>query len=628
MMLNWRLRRGPAGKRVAEAEVPDGEDAFNVGKMELIKAAGAKSRRKQRGRKQRGSFALRALYPFSFYQREKTFRQTEKMQQRESGWVRVRRWCLGSWSNMFVLVVGNELHCHHADPRGASGQPQPPVLVIKLVAAKLKMTKPDRFSLKEANGPAFVFRTATSKEALEWMYKFQHTPGMYRCLEDYYQVGKVWGQGATCRVSECVNKCTGEIGALKIRVHSDDEGGRQGMYNELRILQILDKTPHPAIPKLMDYFFDEKGDIMLVEELMSGGELLDKIAQENYFSEFQARKYFKGIAEGIMHLHKNGIAHRDIKPSNIMLLDDTPDAQVKIVDYDLAKEDYSPQWLGCCPCGTTDFMAPEIVNQQDYTQSIDMWSLGCVLYVMLCGSVPFEGSEDETRAKIAEGKVEFASDIWNHVSESAKSMVLSLLEKDPKKRLSAEQVFEHPWIVDENVPSSKLETSTSLKQSISSGNLANLFDKVHRSTVLKLHPQRSCPLVRRRRPPPSWRNAWELKSRLSKITISLIGLEAAEEARGSRARERAKPTAKAEAQRVHFSDVVRTHESGTGDDVDADAGDGDEGVEDDGVRPAMRPVVSLPNLAGLSQEDLEEDDGVWAAGGEAKQEAVAAGKEG
>lgn len=594
-MVNWGWRKGPEQGTGPDAEGAEGN--FDERQMELINAANS-SRRRRRGKKQKGSFVLRALYPLSFYQREKNFRRTEKVQPRESGWLRVKRWYFGSWASAFVMVVGNELQGHNTDPRRIAVEPPPPpAFVIKLVAAKLKMTAPTKFSLKEANGPFFVFRTPTEREAMEWMYKFQHTPGMYRCLQDYYQVGKVWGEGATCRVSECINKYTGEIGALKIRVNPQDELGRQGMYNELRILQILAKTPHPAIPTLLDYFFDEKGDIMLVEELMSGGELLDKISREAYFSESEARKYFRAIAEGILHLHENGIAHRDIKPSNIMLKDDTEDAQIKIVDYDLAKEDYSPQWVGCCPCGTTDYMAPEIVNNQKYTQSIDMWSLGCVLYVMLCGSVPFDGSEEETRRKIAEGKVEFASDAWMHVSESAQSMVLALLEKDPEKRLNSAQVFEHPWMVEENVPSSKLETSNSLKLSMSSGNLVQLFDKVHRSTLLKLDPctQKSCPLAPRPHPKPSWRNAWELKSRLSKVTINLIGLETVQESRRTQTKSgHMRPPAKGRAHKVHFDEAALAHAA--------------ESVESG--RAPLRPVVSLPNLAGLS-EDLEAGDEVW-----------------
>ena len=156
------------------------------------------------------------------------------------------------------------------------------------------------------------------------------------------------------------------------------------------------------------------------------------------------------------------------------------------------------------------------------------------------------------------------------------------------------------------MPSSKLETRNSLKHAISSGNLALLLDKMPRSTLLKQDPttQKLCPLARRPRSRPrsrpcsrpSWRNAWEIKSRLSKVTINLIGLEAVEESRRARTRSsRKQPLARGQSHKVHFDKamLVRAEES----------------VES--RRPPLRPVVSLPNLAGLSEEDLEEGDAVW-----------------
>lgn len=587
-----RLPRWLQGKIDKESCCGEGMDAEQI---EMIKAASSKGRKHRRVVK-KGASVLRALYPMSFYQRELTFRRTKTVQQREAGWCRVRRRLMCGWDNVFVMVVGNELHCHKTDPRRAtaSGMPVPPLLFkIKLVAAGLKMNGRTRFTLKEANGPTYVFRTQTEHEAIEWMYKFQHTPGMYRCVEDFYKVGKVLGEGATCRVHECTNRITGKTAALKVRADPYDEPGRQGMYNELRILQILANTPHPAIPVLVDYFFDEKGDIKLVEELMAGGELLKKISSKAYFSESEARKYFKAIADGIHHLHKNGIAHRDIKPSNIMLLDNSDDVTVKIVDYDLAKEDYSPQWVGQLPCGTTDYMAPEIVNEQKYTQAIDLWSLGCVLYIMLCGDVPFAGSDmQETRDKIAEGKVEFASGVWDKVSDRAKKLVRGLLEKDPEKRLTAEQALQHPWMVDEQLPATKLETRKSLKLTMLSSDLVTLFDEVQRAEVLGHDPQKSCPLLPRPHTRPTWRNVWDLRSRLSKFSISLIGLDEVEEQKPLANSCKIKRLMRSESQ--EFDESKKEEEK------------------------TIRPAISLPNLAGLSEEDVEllKGDDVWQVGTE------------
>lgn len=592
---DWGVRLPRWLTRGADKE-SSSEEGMDTEQIEMIKAASSRSRRHRRMPK-KGTSVLRALYPMSFYQRELTFRRTKTVRKREAGWCKVRRRLMCGWDDVFVMAVGNELQCHKTDPRRVTSTEMPPpvpLFKIKLVAASLKMNGRTRFTLKEANGPTFVFKTNTEHEAIEWMYKFQHTPGLYRCVEDFYKVGKVLGEGATCRVHQCISKCTGKTVALKFRADPNDESGRQGMYNELRILQILANSPHPAIPVLVDYFFDGKGDIKLVEELMAGGELLEKISTKAYFSESEARKYFKAIADGVHHLHKNGIAHRDIKPSNIMLLDNSDDANVKIVDYDLAKEDYSPQWVGQLPCGTTDYMAPEIVNEQKYTQAIDLWSLGCVLYIMLCGDVPFAGKNmQETRERIAEGKVEFSSAVWDQVSDRAKSMVKGLLEMDPEKRLTAEQALQHPWMIEQQLPSTKLETRKSLKLTMSSSDLVTLFDEVHRAEVLGNDPQKSCPMLPRPRKRPTWRNVWDLKSRLSKLTISLIGLEAVDETQPFVTSCRVKRLVRSGSQDV---DQVPQEEEKT-----------------------IRPAISLPNLAGLSEEDIRllEGEDVWQPGKEA-----------
>lgn len=248
------------------------------------------------------------------------------------------------------------------------------------------------------------------------------------------------------------------------------------------------KKPHPSIPKLVDYFFDEQGDIKLVLELMTGGELLNRVVQKKHFTEKAAQNVFRQIAEGVQHLHKEGIAHRDLKPSNIMFSDETDDS-VKIIDYDLSKENYARQWYGGTPVGTTDFMAPEIVQKQRYTLAIDMWSLGCVLYILLCGDIPFTGANsEETRKSILQGIVKFEGPIWEKVSDGAKDLVRGLLEMDATQRLTVEQALQHPWMVGESVPSTTLSIQKKLSASLSSDNLHKL-ELLHKEITLADVPE-------------------------------------------------------------------------------------------------------------------------------------------
>ena len=157
-----------------------------------------------------------------------------------------------------------------------------------------------------------------------------------RRVSDFYVEDYKCGEGATCVVQKCRNKLTGAVGrstvslspthpcagapcAIKSRIDPYDEIGRHGMYNELRILQILSKDPHPSIPALEDCFFDKSGDIRIAMEYMNRGELSEMIQQRRGLAEDNARDLFFQVADGVRHLHQNCIAHRDIKPSNIML---------------------------------------------------------------------------------------------------------------------------------------------------------------------------------------------------------------------------------------------------------------------------------------------------------------------
>ena len=158
------------------------------------------------------------------------------------------------------------------------------------------------------------------------------------------------------------------------------------------------------MPKLVDFFFDTTGKIELVMELMKGGDVFEDVLQKSGLPEEKAKVVFKQVASGIAHLHSLGIAHRDIKPENLMYKHPVPaddsgtdysDVEVKIMDYDLAKVNYCPEWQAATPCGTLHYMAPEVLQGHKYSLSVDSWSLGISLYVLLTGYYPFGGSNDQ-----------------------------------------------------------------------------------------------------------------------------------------------------------------------------------------------------------------------------------------
>lgn len=331
-----------------------------------------------------------------------------------------------------------------------------------------------------AGGAHLYFRCENVLEKQQWFVGFGQVPGLFRRVEDYYTLGKLWGHGATCKVHECYSTFTGATLALKSRLKTSRES-TEAMHNELRILQMAAKNPHPSIPRLVDFFFDTNGTIEIVTELMQGGELFDDI-MERPLSEDDARIVFQQVASGLAHLHSMGIGHRDIKPENIMYVNergratgagdgagdgagetatsgstppdetcrDEESLKVKIMDYDLAKINYCVQgWVAGTPCGTSLYMAPEIVRQDpEYSLAIDDWSLGVTLYVMLSGRAPFGGKNDEEIGRaILDGGFVMDGGVWDHIGWEAKDLIRKLISKDPSTRLTATSALTHPFVL-------------------------------------------------------------------------------------------------------------------------------------------------------------------------------------
>lgn len=249
--------------------------------------------------------------------------------------------------------------------------------------------------------------------------------------------------------------------------------------NIMKEVQIMRQLKYPSIVSLLS--FSESPDYYyLVLELMEGGELFHQIVKLTYFSEPLARHVIVQVAEGIRYLHEEmGVVHRDIKPENLLFEtipiipsknpppppgpNDEPKedegeftpglggggiGKVKIADFGLSKIVWDEQTM--TPCGTVGYTAPEIVKDERYSKSVDMWALGCVLYTMLCGFPPFyDESIQELSEKVAKGQYTFLSPWWDPMSASSKDLISNLLAVDPEKRYTINQFFEHPWVKDE-----------------------------------------------------------------------------------------------------------------------------------------------------------------------------------
>lgn len=264
-----------------------------------------------------------------------------------------------------------------------------------------------------------------------------------------------------------------EVAVKVVDKHGLTSSQRNFIHKEVTILRACN---HPNIVKLYE-FLETPQHYFLVIELVSGGELFNEIISHVYFSEPMACHIINQVAAGIAYLHKEqGVVHRDIKPENILFepIDIITDPQpyiskghvvhegregegyivegiggagigkIKIADFGLSKRvlDSSTQ----TPCGTVGYTAPEIVKDEKYSYSVDMWALGCVLYTLLCGFPPFYDEDIHVLTeKVAQGYFEFLSPWWDGISDSAKGLVSRLLAVNPAQRYTAETYFTHPW---------------------------------------------------------------------------------------------------------------------------------------------------------------------------------------
>ena len=211
-------------------------------------------------------------------------------------------------------------------------------------------------------------------------------PNNYRNIKETYKIEGTIGKGSFATVKKAKHRATGERFAVKVlskKKMSDED--KLSMQTEIEILKSLD---HPNIVQLRDVFEDER-HWCLVMELMQGGELFDRILEQEQFSEYDAREAAKGLIASIGYCHTQGICHRDIKPENLLLSSKEEGlSSLKIADFGLARA-LEENSLTSTTCGTPGYVAPEVLEQKPYGRACDYWSIGVVCYILLSGTPPF-----------------------------------------------------------------------------------------------------------------------------------------------------------------------------------------------------------------------------------------------
>ncbi|GAA0146989.1 non-receptor serine/threonine protein kinase [Lithospermum erythrorhizon] len=284
---------------------------------------------------------------------------------------------------------------------------------------------------------------------------------LQRPMEDVkntYTIGKELGRGQFGVTYLCTHKQTGEKFACKTiakrkLVNKEDI---EDVRREVQIMHHL--TGQPNIVELRGAY-EDKHSIHLVMELCAGGELFDRIISKGHYTERAAASLLRTIVQIIHTCHSMGVIHRDLKPENFLLLNKEEDAPLLVTDFGLSVF-YKQGDVFKDIVGSAYYIAPEVLKRS-YGPEVDIWSIGVMLYILLCGVPPFWAeNENGIFSAILRGHVDFTSDPWPSISPSAKDVVRKMLNSNPKQRLTAFEVLNHPWIKEDGeAPDTPLDNS-------------------------------------------------------------------------------------------------------------------------------------------------------------------------
>ncbi|XP_034385449.1 serine/threonine-protein kinase 33 isoform X2 [Cyclopterus lumpus] len=277
-------------------------------------------------------------------------------------------------------------------------------------------------------------------------------------LREIYEFGRKLGQGGFGVVYEATHIETQTKWAIK-KVERQEAGSSkvEMMGHEINILK---QVNHAHIIHLQEVYHTATMTY-LVTELCVGGELKQLLQRKRFLTEDETRHIIRSLADAVVYLHKRDIVHRDLKLENILVEnalneDDDGIINIKVTDFGLSLKTSGVgiENIMTETCGTLIYMAPEVMSGRGYSQWCDMWSIGVVMYILLCGKSPFVSkTKTNLLEEIMKKGVQFIQPIWDTVSDAAKDILACLLKADPAYRMSANQLLENPWITgDTNTP--------------------------------------------------------------------------------------------------------------------------------------------------------------------------------
>ncbi|WOG89974.1 hypothetical protein DCAR_0209215 [Daucus carota subsp. sativus] len=259
-----------------------------------------------------------------------------------------------------------------------------------------------------------------------------------------YTLGKELGRGQFGCVYQCTENSSGQLYACKsiLKRKLVSKNDKEDIKREIQILQHLSGQPNIVEFKGV---FEDRQSVHLVMELCAGGELFDRIIAQGHYSERAAATICRQIVNVVHVCHFMGVMHRDLKPENFLLSSKDKDAMLKATDFGLSvfiEEGKVYRNI----VGSAYYVAPEVLRRS-YGKEIDIWSAGVILYILLSGVPPFWAENEKgIFDAILEGVIDFESEPWPSVSNSAKDLVRKMLTQDPRRRITSAQVLDHPWM--------------------------------------------------------------------------------------------------------------------------------------------------------------------------------------
>ncbi|XP_026188133.1 caM kinase-like vesicle-associated, like [Mastacembelus armatus] len=267
-------------------------------------------------------------------------------------------------------------------------------------------------------------------------------------VTDKYEIGQVLRAKEFCELCLAKDRQTDKMFVCKKFLKKDGRKVRKAAKNEIMILKLVN---HPNILQLIDTFETRK-EYFIIQELATGGDVFDWILDQGNYTERDASNVIRQVLEAVAYLHSLNIVHRNLKLENLMYYTENNHNKVVLRDFYLSRFENGPITE---PCGTPEYLAPEVVARHRYGRPVDCWAVGVIVYILLSGNPPFYDETEEENTdlhnriifcRIVAGDFEFDSPYWDDISPAAKDLVCRLMEVDQMLRITAQDALWHEWI--------------------------------------------------------------------------------------------------------------------------------------------------------------------------------------